>query len=77
MDNNQLIGIEEAAKYIGMNSMFLRRRCSEKCLLPKPEYYRLGNRLKFKKEDLDAFLLFYKNASASEAREPVNGVAVE
>jgi excisionase family DNA binding protein len=75
--DQSLLNIEEAAQYIGMNSMFLRRRCSEKCLLPKPEFYRLGNRLKFKKEDLDAFLLFYKNASASEAREPVTGVHVE
>ena len=75
--DNQLIGIEEASRYIGMTQIFLRRRCSEKCLLPKPEFYRIGNRLKFKKEDLDAFLLFYKNASASEARETVNGVPAE
>jgi hypothetical protein len=61
--DQSLLSIEQASQYIGMTQIFLRRRCNDKAGNLRPKFYRLGGRLKFRKEDLDTFVQFYEGAS--------------
>ena len=77
--SDNLLNITEGASYIGLTAISLRRRCSEKWVGLRPRFFRIGNRLKFKKADLDEYIRFYENAPATNAgsKEPITGVATE
>jgi len=57
MDNNEVIldgfmGIDDAAKFLDVNTGFVRKRCSGKCKSVAIPHYRIAGRLKFLRKDL-------------------------
>jgi excisionase family DNA binding protein len=56
----RLLGIEDAAAYVGRNVYFMRRLVADRGVI----HYRVGHLLRFDRRDLDAFL----TASRVEAR---------
>ena len=52
-----------AANYIGFSEAFLRKARRGKTKVSGPKYRRIGNRVVYLREDLDAFLDMYEAVS--------------
>jgi hypothetical protein len=65
---DQFVDIREAAKHLGVNELFLRRRCSDSWDGLRPRFYRIGGikgRLRFRKSELNTFMEAYEGMSAA------------
>jgi hypothetical protein len=66
MDNNEVIsdgftGIDGAAKFLDVNTGFVRTRCQNKWKGLRIPSYRIAGRLKFLRSDLVDWANFHKN----------------
>jgi hypothetical protein len=59
----------EAAAYISMSESFIHAHATRKDKAPRLAYIRVGNRLKFRKSALDAFLQEYADQTAAKKAE--------
>jgi hypothetical protein len=63
--NDALMGIKEAAAHLDVSPSYIRERCSDKYDGLHIKSYRIANRLKFRKSELDDYINFYLNTPAS------------
>lgn len=65
-----ILSIDEAAKFTGLKKSYLYKLCSERKIT---HFKNSGKMLRFKKEDLESFLLRNKVSSISEMDDEVIG----
>jgi hypothetical protein len=78
-DNTKFNNIAWAVNYTGLCANTIRTRCSPKWQGLKFPHFRIGNRLKFRKVDVDSYMAFFEGMPATKPgekgdREPVTGV---
>ena len=63
---DRILSKTEAAQYISMSESFVHAHATRKDKTPRLAYLRVGNRLKFRKSALDAFLQEYADKTATK-----------
>ena len=74
MDSKEVIsdgfmGIDDAAKFLDVNTGFVRKRCSGKCKSVGIPHYRIAGRLKFLRSDLVDWANFHKGEAKDTSTE--------
>jgi hypothetical protein len=66
---DRILSKAEAAQYVSMSECFIHAHATRKDKTPRLAYIRVGNRLKFRKSSLDAFLQEYSDKTAAKKVE--------
>jgi predicted DNA-binding transcriptional regulator AlpA len=66
---DRILSKAEAAQYISMSESFIHAHATRKNKAPRLACIKIGNRLKFRKSSLDAFIQEYADKTAAKKVE--------